>query len=137
MNLFRTVFSAIIFLGCVIVANAQCNTVELSETCPSVIPNGFTFVKSYELEASTNKKIEKSYVFSNGMTYTISTCNSDPNISIKIYDSSRREVGSNFINNKMNSTFGFQCTVTGIYYIDFFFDKASKTCGAAVLAFKR
>lgn len=120
-------------------AISQCNPTEFLDTCPANIPSGFTFVKSYELNALGNsaKKIEKSYVFSKDMTYSLAMCKGDPNVIVKIFDSNRKEVASNFYENKTLPTFGFRCGVTGIYYMAFSFDKAQKDCGAAVLAFKK
>ncbi len=121
------------------IAISQCNSAELVNNCPADIPNGFTFVKSYELNASiaSTKKIEKSYVFSKDMTYSVAMCKSDPNIIVKIFDSSRNEVASNYYENKFLPSFGFRCGATGIYYMAFSFDKAGNDCAAAVLAFKK
>lgn len=120
-------------------AMSQCNPTELLDTCPANIPNGFTFVKSYELNAiqSSTKRIEKSYVFSKDMTYSLAMCKGDPNVIVKIFDSSRKEVATNFYENKFLPTFGFRCGATGIYYMAFSFDKSEKECAAAVLAFKK
>src|SRR4051794_8110362 len=95
-------------------AISQCNTAELVSSCPSNIPSGFTFVKSYELNAigTSSKKIEKSYVFSKDMTYSVAMCKSDPNVAIKIFDSSRKEVATNFYENKFVPSFGFKCGAT-------------------------
>ena len=120
-------------------AISQCNPTELVDACPANIPTGFTFVKSYELNAlgNTAKKIEKSYVFSKNMTYSLAMCKGDPNVIVKIFDSSRNEVASNFYDNKTLPSFGFKCGATGIYYMAFSFDKSEKDCAAAVLAFRK
>ncbi|HYG38387.1 MAG TPA: hypothetical protein VD908_07215 [Cytophagales bacterium] len=120
-------------------AISQCNPNELLDNCPANIPNGFTFVKSYELNAinSSTKRIEKSYVFSKDMTYSLAMCKGDPNVIVKIFDSSRKEVATNFYENKFLPTFGFRCGATGIYYMAFSFDQSAKDCAAAVLAFKK
>jgi hypothetical protein len=120
-------------------AISQCNPSELVTACPSNIPTGFTFVKSYELSAVTNaaKRVEKSYVFSKDMTYSLALCKEAPDVLVKIYDSNRKEVASNHFNDKVLPTFGFQCGATGIYYMAFSFENAKQDCGAAVLAFKK
>jgi hypothetical protein len=120
-------------------AISQCNPSEMVTACPSNIPTGFTFVKSYELSAVTNatKRVEKSYVFSKDMTYSLAFCKEAPNVVVKIYDSNRKEVATNHYNDKVLSTFGFQCGATGIYYMAFSFENANQDCGAAVLAFKK
>lgn len=130
---------AVLTIASTELAISQCNPNEFLENCPANIPNGFTFVKSYELNAIGNsaKRIEKSYVFSKDMTYSLAMCKSDPNVIVKIFDSSRKEVATNFYENKFLPSFGFRCGATGIYYMAFSFDKADKECAAAVLAFKK
>jgi hypothetical protein len=131
---------AVLTLASTNFAISQCNPTELVEACPGNIPNGFTFVKSYELNSvgHNEKKVEKSYVFSKDMTYSLAMCKGDPtNVIVKIFDSNRKEVATNFYENKVLPTFGFKCGATGIYYMAFSFAKAEKDCGAAVLAFKK
>jgi hypothetical protein len=120
-------------------AISQCNPTDLVSSCPANIPSGFTFVKSYDLNlpSSASKKVEKSYVFSKDMTYSLAMCKGDQDIVVKIFDSNRREVASNSYENKVLPSFGFKCGATGIYYMAFTSIKEDLRCSAAVLAFKK
>jgi hypothetical protein len=121
------------------VAISQCNPTELVSSCPANIPNGFTFVKSYELNliAASSKRVEKSYVFSKDMTYSLALCQENKDVIVKIFDSNRNEVATNSYQDKVLPAFGFKCGATGIYYMAFTSNNAEENCSAAVLAFKK
>lgn len=123
-------------------AVAQCNTEKYIEACIPKLQEGFTFLKSYNIdgEGGAKSKVEYSYVFTKGATYQILICNDGPStdgIVLTLYDSNRKAVASTKYQGSTLSAIAFPCQVTGIYYITYTFEGSSNYCGGSVLGFKR
>lgn len=123
-------------------AVAQCNTEKYIEACIPKLQEGFTFLKSYNIdgEGGAKNKVEYSYVFTKGATYQILICNegqSTDGIVLTLYDSNRKAVASTKYQGSTLSAIAFPCQVTGIYYITYTFEGSSNYCGGSVLGFKR
>lgn len=121
---------------------AQCDSNGYTESCISKLGDGFTFLKSFKIdgEGGAKNKVEYSYVFSKDTQYFINICASGENtdgIIVTMYDSNRKQVGTNFINNSFYPAFVYPCNATGIYYITFTFKDSKNHCGGSVLGFKR
>jgi hypothetical protein len=122
---------------------AQCNTALFSQECVGKVMEGYTFLKSFNIDGQGGQKdkIEYSYVFSKNTEYFLNICNENQNqgeeIVLTLYDSTRKKVSSNSIEGKLYPSVIFSCKATGIYYISFTFEKTGNPCGGSVLAFRR
>ncbi len=121
---------------------AQCNADKHIETCIPKLQEGFTFLKSYNIDGAggSKKKVEYSYVFTKGATYQILICNEGQGtdgIVLTLYDSNRKQVASTQYEGSTLSAIAFPCQVTGIYYITYTFEGSTNYCGGSVLGFKR
>lgn len=121
---------------------AQCDTEKHVEACIPKLPDGFTFLKSYNIDGKggAKDKVEYSYVFTKGATYNVMICNdgeSTDGIILTLYDSNRKKVASTKYEGSTLRSIAFPCQVTGIYYITFTFENSSNYCGGSVLGFKR
>jgi hypothetical protein len=121
---------------------AQCDTDKHCEDCIKQIEEGFTYLKSYKIdgEGGAKTKVEYSYVFTKGAQYFLNICtgnNTADGIVLTIYDSTRKMVGTNYLNGKFFPVVKYPCSATGIYYITFTFEKPTNFCGGSVLGFKR
>lgn len=136
-----SIFSLLLLGG--INAQAQCDTEKYANECIPKLQSGFTFLKSYAIDGQggSKDKVEYSYVFTKGAQYQISICNggNEPTdgIIVKLYDSSRNQVASSYVEGSYLKGLTFPCNTTGIYYITFTFDNSSTYCGGSVLGFKR
>ncbi|MBK6263664.1 hypothetical protein JKA74_01350 [Marivirga sp. S37H4] len=121
---------------------AQCNTDQYIEACIPKLQEGFTFLKSYNIDGAggSKNKVEYSYVFTKGATYQILICNGGQGtdgIVLTLYDSNRKQVASTKYEGSTLSAIAFPCQVTGIYYITYTFENSTNYCGGSVLGFKR
>ena len=120
---------------------AQCNSSEFSQKCITKVQDGFTFLKSFEInpDKMSRDKIEYSYVFSKDTNYFLNVCSEgdDNGIIVTIYDANRKVASTNYVNNKFFPAIVFSCKSTGIYYISYTFNKNPGECGGSVLAFRR
>lgn len=127
-------------------AQAQCDADKFMNHCNARLSNGYTFLKSYNVDKTKaqNNKVEYSYVFSKDTNYMLTLCTKDGmvpnNFSVALFDRDRNMVYSSF--DKRTNTFypaiGYRCSATGIYYLQFVFNnQAAAECGASVLGFKR
>jgi hypothetical protein len=135
-------FIALVFLLNFSDATAQCNSDNLSSQCVPKLAAGFNFLKSYKIDGDngTKDKVEYSYVFLKGTQYMINIC--APNqptdgIIVSLYDSQRNKVASSKMDNQFISAIAFPCNSTGVYYIQYTFEKPSSYCGGSALGFKR
>ena len=121
---------------------AQCNSQEMVSSCIPKVMDGFTFLKSFNIDGNngSREKVEYSYVFSKDTQYNLSICSGGENtdgIIVTIYDSKRRVASTNFANNKIFPGIVYACKATGIYYITYTFERSQNYCGGSVLAFKK
>jgi hypothetical protein len=135
-------FTALIFLLNSSDATAQCNSENLSSQCIPKLAAGFNFLKSYKIDGDngTKEKVEYSYVFLKGTQYMINICApSQPTdgIIVSLYDANRNKVASSKLDNQYISAIAYPCNATGVYYIQYTFDKPSSYCGGSALGFKR
>jgi hypothetical protein len=122
--------------------NAQCNTNSLKPNCTGQLASGFTYIKSYPLEAgkiNAKGEIEYSFVFSKGTIYMLTFANSDgkaSDIEITLYDPSHKKIATNF---EAGTYFplGYKCSSTGVHYMTFKFKSGVTPCGLSILGFKR
>lgn len=122
--------------------SAQCNSENLSSECIPKLANGFNFLKSYKIDGDkgAKDKVEYSYVFLKGTQYMINICApSQPTdgIIVSLYDQNRKKVASSKIDNQYISAIAYPCNATGVYYIQYTFEKPSSFCGGSALGFKR
>lgn len=120
----------------------QCNAENLSSQCIPKLAAGFNFLKSYKIEGESGvkEKVEYSYVFLKGTQYMINICApSQPTdgIIVSLYDSNRNKVASSKLNDQYISAIAYPCNATGVYYIQYTFEKPSSYCGGSALGFKR
>ncbi len=121
---------------------AQCNPQAYTDACIPKLANGFNFLKSYKIDGDggAKSKVEYSYVFTKGTQYMINICaegSSTDGIIVTLYDSSRKAIISSKVNGQYISAIAYACNTTGIYYIRYTFDNATKFCGGSALGFKR
>lgn len=137
----------IFFIALIILFNAseitgQCNSENLSSECIPKLSAGFNFLKSYKIDGGggTKDKVEYSYVFLKGTQYMINICApSQPTdgIVVSLYDGNRNKVASSKLNDQFISAIAYPCNATGVYYIQYTFEKPSSYCGGSALGFKR
>lgn len=135
-------FIAIVFLFNSSDVTAQCNSESLSSECIPKLASGFNFLKSYKIDGGggSKEKVEYSYVFLKGTQYMINICApSQPTdgIIVSLYDGQRNKVASSKLNNQFISAIAYPCNATGVYYIQYTFEKPSSYCGGSALGFKR
>lgn len=122
--------------------SAQCDAENLSSECIPKLANGFNFLKSYKIDGDkgAKDKVEYSYVFLKGTQYMINICApSQPTdgIIVSLYDQNRKKVASSKIDNQYISAIAYPCNATGVYYIQYTFEKPTSFCGGSALGFKR
>jgi hypothetical protein len=120
----------------------QCNSENLSSQCIPKLATGFNFLKSYKIdgESGSKEKVEYSYVFLKGTQYMINICaptQPTDGIIVSLYDSNRNKVASSKLNDQYISAIAYPCNATGVYYIQYTFEKPSSYCGGSALGFKR
>ena len=123
-------------------SSGQCNADNLANACmPKLASAGFNLLKSYKIDGEPDlTKVEYSYVFAKGTQYMIAICdqNSKANtIMITLYDAQRNKVASSKVGGELLSAIAYSCNATGIYYLQYTFDRSSSRCGGSVLGFKR
>ena len=123
-------------------ATAQCNAGQYANDCISELGEGYTFLKSFQIDGRGGQvpKVEYSYVFSKDTSYTIKICapGADTDgIKVTLYDSNRTKKGSSYVNGSLLKGFTYPCPATGIYYITFEFEGSTNFCGGSVLGFRR
>ena len=120
----------------------QCNPDDFTTACVPQLATGFNFLKSYKIdgEGGAKGKVEYSYVFTKGTQYYINVCaagTATDGIVVSLFDSNRNQVATSKIDNQLVKAIAFPWSATGIYYIQYTFDKSASYCGGSALGFKR
>lgn len=118
----------------------QCAAEKYTNECVASLPEGFNFLKSYQINGEPDlEKVEYSYVFTKGTQYALKLCdaNSKGGLVATIVDAKRNKIASNKIKDQVVSAIAFPCNATGIYYIQFTFESMAARCGGSALSFKR
>lgn len=120
----------------------QCDPETFSSACVQKLATGFNFLKSYKIdgEGGSKEKVEYSYVFTKGTQYMINICSggeTTDGIVVSLFDATRNKVATSKIDGQVASAIAYPCNATGIYYIQYTFDRSAAHCGGSSLGFKR
>ncbi|MBS1637548.1 MAG: hypothetical protein JST26_16655 [Bacteroidetes bacterium] len=123
-------------------ANPPCESDEFVDSCAPALGD-YTFIKTFNV--SVNKagdKTEYSYVFSRGSEYRIVICDqneSGKKMIVNFYDRGKKLIASNYLKSskKFFPTINYQCSATGVYYVEAFFEGEKNGCGVNILGFKK
>lgn len=102
----------------------------------------YTFIKAFNVEVNkSGEKSEFSYVFSKGSNYRIVICDQNGagnKMVVNFYDRNKKLIASNYVKSskKFFSTLNYNCSATGVYYVESFFENENNGCGVNILGFK-
>lgn len=123
------------FISFPVNTRAQCDSEDFLDKCSSNL-NDYKFVKSFE----ASEKKEFSYVFSKDHEYILTVCDQmkGGNMIVNLYDRNHKPIISSYVKStkKHYPTIGYKCAATGVYYIEFVFEKG-EGCGVSILGFKK
>jgi hypothetical protein len=138
MSLTRVIVLSLIFFFCSF-DGSDCDIEKTKSICITKLNNGFSFLKSYDLD---EKEEEYSFIFSRGVNYMLTSALSqdvESQVEIRLYDKSKKLLYTNY--NKRKKTYSniiYSCTYTGVHYIQYVNRDDSKSkCGVGVLGYKR
>jgi hypothetical protein len=119
-------------------AKAQCSDDDFLDNCAELLDT-YTFIKSFpHADVGNGKKSENPYVFSTGHSYVLTVCDQGSSkMVINLYDRNRKLIATNKANGKYFNKVGYNCTATGVYYIETYLDNNAKGCGVSILGFKK
>jgi len=125
-------------------AMAQCDEKKLDENCKGAISEGFTYIKSFNLdpEKMQNGTVEFSYIFSKDTQYMLALCGqtdkAGKDVTIALYDGNRNQL-FNSAENKSEplKKLMYKCQTTGVHYINFTYLNEKPSCHQAQIGFKR
>lgn len=150
LNLFLTLFLSLSSIFSVSEENKKsdistfaCDVKSLTDRCIKILPEGYTFLKSYSIDGQGGVKtqLDFQYIFSNGTTYIVTIAKDQPNVErlvIRLYDASQREITSSYKDGKYNNYIAYKCSTTGIFHLKYFYEKGTTDfCAGSVLGFKR
>jgi len=134
----------IVTLASANLAMAQCDEKKLDENCKGAITNGYTYIKSFNVDPvkAENGKIEYSYIFSKDTQYLLALCGqtdkSGKDVAVALYDGNRQLL-FNSADNKGEAIkkLLYKCQTTGVHYINFTYLNEKASCYQAQIGFKR
>jgi hypothetical protein len=103
----------------------------------------YVFIKSFPIETSKEgDKSEYSYVLSRGINYKIVVCDNNEEgkrMIVNLLDRNKKLIASNYLksNKKFYPSLNYNCSATGVYYVEVFFEGEKKGCGLNILGFKK
>ena len=123
--------------------SAECNYAAYLDSCKTHINDDhFNFLKEYEIdnEYGAKQKVEYSIALIEGFDYEYYFTGfkeGHQEVVATLYDSKRKELGTNKHHKNFVHVIQHKCEKTGIYYITFTFEDEEEYCGAAVLGFAK
>ena len=126
-----------------VIAFGQCESDEFMDHCASSLGSN-TFIKAFQVKIKPKKevKIEYSYVFSKGSSYTIIVCDQNQKgnrMIVNLYDRSHKLIASSYDrrSKKHYPDLVYPCSATGVYYIESTFEGSNPGCGVIILGFEK
>jgi len=132
----------ILFLAFSFNITSGCDPEALLKNCASDLDD-FVFIKSFPVEIKKSaEKTEYSYVLSRAITYRIVVCTQNENdkkMVVNLFDRNKKLIASNYLKSskKFFTTINYECSATGVYYVEAFFEGDKKGCGLNILGFKK
>jgi hypothetical protein len=141
----RTAILGLAILALIIVpsftSGPECGSDEfLDKFAPAL--GDYTFIKAFKVEIDkSGEKNEFSYVFSKGSNYRIIICdqNSEGNkMVVNFFDRNKKLIASNYLKSskKFFPVLNYNCSATGVYYVESYFEGEKNGCGVNILGFK-
>ena len=113
----------------------------LNKCAPSL--EEFVFITTFKINSEKEgDKTNYSYVLSRGTNYKIVVCeqgNDGNKMVVNFYDRNKKLVASNYLKSskKYFPSISYNCQVTGVYYVEAFFEGEKKGFGLNILGFKK
>ncbi len=119
-----------------------CDTEKLlTKFAPSL--EDFVFITTFKVYSEKEgDKTNYSYVLSRGTNYKIVVCDENEagnHMIVNFFDRNKKLIASNYLKSskKFFPSINFACQVTGVYYMEAFFEGEKKGCGINILGFKK
>jgi hypothetical protein len=120
----------------------QCNMDDLtSKFAPKL--EEFVYITSFKIQNTKDgDKTSYSYVLSRGTTYKIVVCDENQQgnrMIVNFLDRNKKLIATNYLKTgkKFFPTINYSCQVTGVYYVEAYFENDKKGCGLNLLGFKK
>jgi hypothetical protein len=103
----------------------------------------FVFITTFKINSEKEgEKTNYSYVLSRGTTYKIVVCEQNESgnrMIVNFYDRSKKLIASNYLkpSKKFFPSISYNCQVTGVYYVEAYFEGEKKGNGLNILGFKK
>jgi hypothetical protein len=113
----------------------------LTKCAPSL--EDFVFITTFKINSDKDgDKTNYSYVLSRGTNYKIVVCeegNGGNKMIVNFYDRNKKLVASNYLKpgRKYFPSISYNCQVTGVYYVEAYFEGEKKGFGLNILGFKK
>jgi hypothetical protein len=113
----------------------------LTKCAPSL--EDFVFITTFKINSEKDgEKTNYSYVLSRGTNYKIVVCeqgNGGNKMVVNFYDRNKKLVASNYLKSskKYFPSISYNCQVTGVYYVEAYFEDDKKGFGLNILGFKK
>ncbi len=124
------------------VLGQSCGTDAFLDKCAPTLGD-YTFIKTFMVDINKEGgRKEVSYVFSKGSTYRIVICDEEikgNRMKVKLYDRNKKLISSNYLSSsrKYFKVLNYECTATGVYYVESSFKTGKKGCGVIILGFTK
>ncbi len=144
MLILNFILAALLFTGNTTPKPNECDAKPYKDKALRGIPDGFTFLKSYTVDAGdtgAKKETKFSYIFTRNNNYQINLDNgvaSAKGFYVIITDSNGKQQVSSYVSSssKYYPALTYKCSATGMYYLTFKI-VSQPYCAGAVLSFKR
>ena len=107
----------------------------LEECAPSL--GQCLYLQSFDIkDAKEGQKTEFRYLMSKGSKYRVVICdgtNADNEMKVRLLDRDKKLLVSNQVNGKYYGLFEFECSATGVYYLQSSFKPSKQGCGSIIL----
>lgn len=122
-------------------AQHPCGSDAFLEDCAPALGD-YTFIKTFDVKPKMGEKTKVSYIMSKGSKFKIVICDQDLKgyeMKVKLYDRNKKLISSNYISSskKYYPSINYNCTATGVYYIEASFKSTKEGCGVLILGFTK
>lgn len=132
------VLAIVLIAGTSAPTGGPCGTDAFLEGCAPALGD-YLFMKTFPVQPEkAGEKAEVRYILSKGSSYRIVICDEDEKgnkMKVRLLDRNHKLIATNYVSGKYYSTLDYNCSATGVYYIESGFKPSKVGCGAIILGF--
>lgn len=118
-------------------ADQDCGSDEFLELCAPNLGDHM-FIKTFDFTSEkSGEEVQVKYILSKDSKYRFAICDQGSKMKVKLLDRNKKLIATNYVSGRYYEKLDFNCTATGVYYVEAKFKPGKEGCGVVILGFSK